>query len=220
MGESDVESKFCKDCRQTRPITDFHRNSRSRDGFAFYCKACANERQEASRRRRGVRVQKRSPVAVPDGMKWCPDCHAVKSLDEFPSTPRSRTGVHSYCKPCHNARGRASKQKVGGSREYHLRRRYGIGVADVERMLAAQGGVCAICGRAGPEHVDHDHVTGGVRGILCFNCNGGLGHFRDNVEYLTKAITYLRGTTPWVEISPGVYRLSSPTPAARRSPTT
>jgi hypothetical protein len=56
-------------------------------------------------------------------------------------------------------------------------RRYGIGAAEFDELDAQQGGVCAICGRESPEHVDHDHETGKVRGILCFNCNGGLGQF-------------------------------------------
>jgi hypothetical protein len=51
--------------------------------------------------------------------------------------------------------------------------------------------VCAVCGRPDPEHVDHDHATGVVRGVLCFNCNGGLGQFRDNPMFLAAAIEYL-----------------------------
>ncbi|HEX5596206.1 MAG TPA: endonuclease domain-containing protein [Micromonosporaceae bacterium] len=72
--------------------------------------------------------------------------------------------------------------------------------------------MCAICGAADPQHLDHDHRTGWVRGILCFNCNGGLGQFRDNAAHLAKAITDLRGTT-WqrVLIHPGVYQMCSPT---------
>lgn len=68
-------------------------------------------------------------------------------------------------------------------------------------MLSAQGDLCAICGkqatgtgtRGGPPrfHVDHDHVTGKVRGLLCGGCNIGLGGFRDSKSNLISAVSYL-----------------------------
>ena len=70
-------------------------------------------------------------------------------------------------------------------------RRYGIGAADFDRLVELQGGVCAICRQADPEHVDHSHESGMVRGILCFNCNGGLGQFRDSIDALRGAVVYL-----------------------------
>ena len=58
--------------------------------------------------------------------------------------------------------------------------------------------MCAICGRPDPEHVDHSHETGVVRGILCFNCNGGLGQFRDSIDALLNAVSYLTRADPEV----------------------
>ena len=77
-------------------------------------------------------------------------------------------------------------------------------------MVVAQRGVCAICLVPGPEHVDHDHKTGRVRAILCFNCNGGLGQFKDRPELLRRGADYLEGNV-WKPtlVAPGVYRLPS-----------
>lgn len=76
-------------------------------------------------------------------------------------------------------------------------KKYGITIADYERMLAEQGGVCAICrskdpGPKGTFHIDHCHTTGRVRGLLCTRCNPGLGYFQDDPELLSSAISYLR----------------------------
>lgn len=210
---SEPTEKTCPECGRVLPLTEYHRNKRRPDGLAFYCKACATRRSEVSRRQRGIAAKKRADVAVPSGTKWCPDCKQIKPLDDFARTKRSASGYHSYCRPCHNARGKETVQRLyGNSRHYHLRRRYGIGQKEFDELLAEQGGGCAICGAANPQHVDHDHRTGWVRGILCFNCNGGLGQFRDDPGALSKAITYLRGST-WqrVSIHPGVYQMCSPT---------
>ena len=130
-------------------------------------------------------------------MKRCPDCGETKALDEFPRNKNSKDGRHTYCKPCHNARGRETIQRLhGNSRHYHLKKRYGIGADEFDERVRLQGGVCAICGRPDPEHVDHSHETGEVRGILCFNCNGGLGQFRDSIDAVLAAAAYLDACDP------------------------
>ena len=108
--------------------------------------------------------------------KVCGDCRIRKPLEDFPRIKNLSDGGHRYRKDCHNARGRETVARLCGStRHYHLMRRYGIGADDFDRMLADQDGLCAICGPEQPEHVDHSHDAGEVRGILCFN--GGLGQF-------------------------------------------
>ena len=189
-----MESKYCRDCGKEQPLHEFTRNSNSRDGYAFYCKDHARRRHRASRDARTGSPRRRHPrdIAVPDGHKWCPDCGQVLPFTEFGMNAASKNGRTSYCKPCHNARGKHAKELVGGERTYHLRRRYGITAEEADAMLAEQGGLCAICKAAPAVHVDHDHAIGQVRALLCFNCNGGLGQFKDDPDVLRAAAEYVR----------------------------
>lgn len=112
-------------------------------------------------------------------------------LRNFVRTVANVSGYGWYCLPCHNRRSRKSREKVGGSRSYHLTRRYGITAGEADYLLENQGGLCAICGVADATHVDHDHATGAVRQLLCFNCNGGLGQCKDDPAVLRKAAEYV-----------------------------
>jgi hypothetical protein len=124
----------------------------------------------------------------------------VLPLSDFVRTVASASGYSAYCKPCHNTRSRASREKVGGSRSYHLTRRYGMTAAEADYLLDQQQGLCAICKAAPAVHVDHDHETGAVRALLCFNCNGGLGQFKDNPNFLHAAAYYVQFHTIRQEI--------------------
>ena len=80
-------------------------------------------------------------------------------------------------------------------REAHLKRKFGLTLADFEQMSAEQGGVCAICGDPPPTgvnlHVDHDPRTGRVRALLCVRCNNGLGQFQEHPDLLEAAAEYV-----------------------------
>ena len=75
-------------------------------------------------------------------------------------------------------------------------RRYGLLLADLAELLRKQRGRCAACGDkftdSKHQHVDHDHATGKVRGILCRGCNHALGNVNDDVERLLELVAYLR----------------------------
>lgn len=79
-------------------------------------------------------------------------------------------------------------------RKHLLKKKYGLTLAQFEAMLEAQEGVCAICYREqiGKNiHVDHNHVTGEVRGLLCGPCNTALGLFGDDADRMIRAAQYL-----------------------------
>ena len=99
-------------------------------------------------------------------------------------------------------RGKAYYQKTGKEkkllsyperRRTILKSRYGITPEQFDCMLVSQDNKCAICKQEYhlTMHIDHNHSTGEIRGLLCNNCNRGLGHFKDNPMYLVKALEYL-----------------------------
>lgn len=98
------------------------------------------------------------------------------------------------------ARRRANPEKYRemGRKSEHRRRlkRYGLTEDDWDYLMKIQNSRCAICNvilqKGRHCHVDHCHTSGKVRGLLCSHCNLMLGHARDNVELLAKAITYLK----------------------------
>jgi hypothetical protein len=192
-----MTSKKCSDCGEIKPASDFWKLKSSKDGLAYYCKACFGLRNSRSYRKKQASLGKktreyRRRPDVPDGMKYCPRCSEIKALDEFGKNRASRTGLTDYCRPCHGEAMRESRRRNhGSSRNYLLKLRYGVTEEQVARMIAEQGGVCAICLRAEAKHVDHSHLTGLVRRILCFKCNGGLGQFRDDPDRMRLAANYL-----------------------------
>lgn len=134
--------------------------------------------------------------------KRCSRCHQIKPLSDFAKRSNRAIGVVSRCKQClretHPYRPYVpGKYPITSevARSKNLKKNYGITVEEYDAMLASQGEVCKVC--KGPPlgkgryHVDHDHVTGKIRGLLCHKCNVALGMVRDNVEHLKALIAYL-----------------------------
>jgi hypothetical protein len=92
----------------------------------------------------------------------------------------------------------AARWRAANPRQWRprvLRQKYGITVEDFRDLLVGQAGRCLVCHHvpSGDLVVDHDHVTGRVRGLLCQKCNRMLGHANDDQRVLRSAIRYLGG---------------------------
>ncbi|MFB4310100.1 endonuclease VII domain-containing protein [Actinomadura sp. GTD37] len=189
--------KKCPDCGEAKPVSEFWKLKASKDGLAYYCKVCFSLRNSRSYRKKQAeagqktRAYRKRPE-VPEGMKHCARCDETKPVGAFGKNRATRSGLTDYCRPCHNeAIAEIKKRNHGSTRNYLLKLRYGVTEERVEQMIAEQGGVCAICLRAEPKHVDHDHLTGLVRRMLCFKCNGGLGQFSDDPALMRLAADHL-----------------------------
>ncbi len=148
-------------------------------------------------------------------MKCCVTCGVDKEDNDFHKHPLTKDGRQSSCKLCCSIyrksyairnkeqiklqRSITSKEKTTEQRrKMKYLERYNLSIEQYEDMLKLQNGVCAIClgkptGKKTRLCVDHCHDTGKVRGLLCNECNVGLGRFRDKVDLLASAIEYLKG---------------------------
>ncbi|WLW56308.1 endonuclease VII domain-containing protein [Streptomyces sp. YU58] len=194
--------KGCRKCGRDLPLATFARDKNRRDGLQVHCRECVAEYSAAHYRRRREAMGKsvREHVDVPDGHKLCRMCGEVKPWNEWHRNATASDGLSTRCKACRAAQ----------SRRDHLKRHYGITEAERDELIASQGGVCCICLAAVPEHVDHCHKTGRVRGVLCFSCNAALGQFKDRPDAIRRAAAYVEGIA-WKPtlVAPGVYQLPS-----------
>ena len=137
----------------------------------------------------------------------CRECTKVLRRENYAANrERYIEAVQSWRKSnperaaAYQAEYRQRPERKRAMRDLYYRRTYGITADEVDAMLDAQGGACAICGntpdRLASMHLDHDHAGGHLRGLLCLDCNQALGKFRDDPALLRAAAEYLERTRP------------------------
>lgn len=133
------------------------------------------------------------------GRKECPTCMEWKGEDSFTRSSTRSDGLAFHCRSC--AKYRADRRKLERW-AVDLQARYGITADQYQALLVAQSDGCALCGRPPGDrrlHVDHDHSCCEstkscgrcVRGLLCSQCNAGLGMFNDDPDRLLSAAIYV-----------------------------
>lgn len=143
---------------------------------------------------------------IETGTRVCQKCNTRKSMTDFYYANR-KTCRRRTCKACvgvrFNERRAANPQRhARASRRWTIRTKYGISEEQFDRILANQEGQCRVCWTLlypANTNIDHDHKSGRVRGLLCFNCNVAIGHFRDNPALMERAAGYIRVAQQSVE---------------------
>lgn len=130
----------------------------------------------------------------------CKKCKIEKPISEFYKTKDKKSGHKTICKDCIKAdpltEERKEKMRAYG-KDYHLKINYNLTREEYNKKLAEQNHKCAICGIDEKEavkqklFVDHCHITGKIRDLLCHSCNAGIGLMKESIQTLTKAIAYL-----------------------------
>lgn len=171
-----MSEQTCTACKILKPLSEFYKRQNDPPLYKTHCKECFNERRKDYQKSdKGRDIQRRSYK------KWrAGNIELARKL--------SREG---------NRKARAEDPRRFKS--YELKARYGISLEEYEAILEKQNTGCAICaakepGGVGMFHVDHCHNSSKVRGLLCSECNMGLGKFKDSAALLTLALNYLTQT--------------------------
>jgi hypothetical protein len=138
----------------------------------------------------------KSQKLLREGKAFCCSCKETKPLDNFCKDSQTPHGFSRRCKNCNSDKGRDRyRNNKDKYREYARKKKFGMERHEYETILSKQDGCCAVCGHVPKDgevlSVDHCHETGDIRGLLCSNCNLGIGHFKDNIDLLGLAIKYL-----------------------------
>ncbi len=171
--------KSCRKCNISKELGDFGINRAIRDGRKTTCRACEKQAYANwAAKNPGIQRDRTN--------KW-------KKKNELRYRELGRAWKARNPDKVKKARNAWRKKNPGKVRV----EKFNISIETFNAMFAAQQGCCAICSRHQSEfkkslHIDHDHSTDGVRGLLCGPCNTALGSFRDDVSLLHKAIVYLQ----------------------------
>jgi len=165
-----MEYKHCHICGERKPLDDFYRSAGMRDGHRNDCKVC------------NLAAKKKRYDADP--------ATAIARVKRWQQANSER--LNAYHRE-YRARPEVKRQQ----RDAYYRRQYGTTADEVDEIVELQGGRCLICKGELPErlasrHLDHDHTTGRIRGVLCIDCNHGIGKLKDSPDLLLRAVVYLR----------------------------
>lgn len=177
----------CQCCKQIQHINAFNKHKQGRFGIETTCKNCKAHKKEEN-------------VISSSELRRCRECGVVATslndLHIFAKGSAYKFGRQNWCISCRNN----NEKSISNNNSLEKRvKKFGITVTQYEDMITSQNNSCAICkkhkddftGRGKNFHIDHCHTSGKVRGLLCSNCNTGLGQFKDNVQYLENAIQYV-----------------------------
>lgn len=155
---------------------------------------CGASKEFDAKRCRLCYNKNRKNIALDRVEKSCSKCNRVKFLTDFSTDKRTIDGRQSICRACQKQW--AVESGYSAQTKYRLEKIYGITLAEYLSIFERQNAQCAGCNNQIIEfgkstHLDHNHTTGVIRGILCRPCNTTLGHAQDNINRLRGLIHYL-----------------------------
>ena len=171
--------KQCAVCKESKSLTEYHRDKNKKDGLAPRCKACCKQAHQ----------------------KWHQENKESRKQYDRKRYPKRKESILASNKVWRTN----NKNKWTLSvKNANYKRKYGITLEEYNGRKKRQCNACAICGKEETARwrgtlrslsIDHDHKTGRIRGLLCTKCNIALGNVNDDIGILAKMMEYLKMET-------------------------
>lgn len=173
--------KICSKCEVKKEPSEFSKHKLHSDGLYSQCKICVTNIKKTHEYRFKSNLAKRRQLKIPKYREL-----NSKRSKAFRSTEKGKLYILND----------------------GLKRNYGITLQKYNELFQAQNGCCAICERHSTEfskrlHVDHDHKTNEIRGLLCHHCNTAIGSFLEDTDLMLKAIQFLQKHKKTLELIKG-----------------
>lgn len=201
--------KICSKCKKEKSLDNFNKNKNQKDNLSVWCKNCCyisnknyrennsdvlkiKKKKYVSENKEKINTNKKkyhqtnienykyNPLDLVE--KICSKCKLNKEIKNFTIKKQNKNGFNDICKSCEKFR--------------KIMLIYKIDESFFNAMLNFQGNKCDICKISFENlkdiHIDHNHDNNKIRGLLCGNCNTGIGLLKENIEIMQKAINYIK----------------------------
>ena len=175
-----MDNKTCARCLNEIPVSLFYKSKTHKDGYMSWCKSCVlaygkkyflEHKKEASEKRK---------------------IYNTKNHDRIMEKQKEYAKNHKQDRVASSTKYKKNHPEYVANWKHRMRlKKYSITQEEFDLLVKVQNNKCAICGDTAPLCVDHDHVTGNVRGLLCRACNYSIGAMKDSPERLRSAASYL-----------------------------
>ncbi len=170
--------KTCSKCKKRKPISKFYKDKTAKNGYRNWCKECRKKYEEIHYQNNKEKILKQHKKYQENHKK-----EILQYAKQYRETHKTEI------KKWRQTHKKQIKIKF-------MLKTYGISLTEYNEILKKQKRLCAICGKkfknSGDCHIDHNHKTGKVGGLLCGKCNRGIGMFEENISILENAIKYLK----------------------------
>lgn len=187
--------KRCTKCGEKKPLSEFAKSLKNKDGLQYYCKECTKKYRRVHKTKKVEYNKNHHQIHKTKINKRQKKYYQINKTEIIKQKKKYRQSHKVEIAERAKKYAKTDKRKLS-HRKQKLKYKFNMTLEQYDKIFENQNGVCAICdgiNKSGRRlSVDHNHKTGKIRALLCDHCNHLLGQAKENIIILQSAIDYLK----------------------------